>query len=216
MLFDDEPVTQVNIPRSLVVSSPRPQSTYASRRRDREFVGRVRAIAAMRHAGCMVEPIVTDEQGARLSQEQELPLRGDVEKAVRELFSGREAHAKRTIEGLEAASKSEPEQVDDLLKRAYQRYAQGMPSTDLLDAFLDTYERWLTMEGIARVNLLFDSVDLDRAPESLGILLLATTRLTRAHFARRDSFVERLSHWLIGRAGRTAQDVDAMLRGLRE
>ncbi len=216
MLFDDEPVTQINIPRSLVVSSPRPQPTYASRRRDREFVGRVRAIAAMRHAGCMVEPIVTDEQGTRLPQEQELALREDVEKAVRELFSGRAAHAKRTIDGLEAANKSDVEQVDDLLKGAYQKYAQGVRSRDLLDTLLDTFERWLTVEGVARVDLLFCRVDLDRAPESLGILLLATTRLTRAHFTRRDSFFERLSRWLVGRSGRTAQDVEAMLRGLRE
>lgn len=216
MLFDDEPATQIKVPRSLVVSSPRPQSTYLLRRRDRELVGRVRAIAAMRRAGCIVEAIVTDEQGARLPQEQELALRDDVEKAVRELSYGRAAHARKAIEVLEASSKSDAEQVDDLLNRAYQAYAQGVRSRDLLDAFLDTFEGWLTTEGVVRVNLLFDRVDLDRAPESLGILLLATTRLTRAHFTRRDSFVERLSHWLIGRSGRTEEDVEAMLRGLRE
>jgi len=152
----------------------------------------------------------------RLPEKQELALRDEVEGAIRELVDGRAAHAQRTIAELEASRKSDAEQVDDLLRVAYEAHARGVRSRAVLDALLDTFERWLTPDGVARVDLLFDHVDLDRAPESLGILLLATTRLTRAHFAHREPFVERLRKWLIGRSRRTEQDVDNMLRGLRE
>lgn len=114
------------------------------------------------------------------------------------------------------AGKSDTEQVDELLKVAYDATARGVPSRDVLDAVLDTFEDWLKPDRVARVDLLFDRVDLDRAPESLGILLLATTRLTRASFARREAFIQRLRSWFVGRSGRTEQDVDSMLRGLRE
>lgn len=121
----------------------------------------------------------------------------------------------RSASGLRAGE-SDAEQVDDLLKLTYEALARGVRSRDVADAFLDTFDRWLTRDGVARVDLLFDRVDLDRAPESLGILLLATTRLTREHFARREAFFQRLSGWFIGRSGRTERDVDIMLRGLRE
>jgi hypothetical protein len=164
----------------------------------------------------VVEPTFTDDQGARLPEKEELALRAEVESAIRELADGSEAHAQRTIADLEASRRSDPEQVDDLLNVTCEAHARGARSRDVLDAFLDTFERWLTPEGVARVEMLFDRVDLDRAPDSLGVLLLATTRLTRDHFARREAFVERLRRWLIGRAGRTERDVDVLLRGLRE
>ncbi len=106
--------------------------------------------------------------------------------------------------------------VDAVLDDVYRAHAQGQPAEDILDTFLGTLECWLTLTGIAEVNLLFDRVDLARAPGSLGLLLLATTRLTREHFARRDAFVNRLRAWLIGRDGRTERAVDDVLRGLRE
>ncbi len=74
----------------------------------------------------------------------------------------------------------------------------------------------LTAKGVAKVDLVFDTVDLDRVPPTLGILLLAMTRLARDSFERRAPFIERLRTWLIGRDGRTARDVDDMLRGLQE
>lgn len=117
---------------------------------------------------------------------------------------------------MKSLAETDAEQVGDLLKRTYEAHEQGGGFKEVLDALLDTFDRWLNVDGIARVDLLFDRVDLDRAPESLGILLLASTRLTRAYFARREAFVQRLTSWLIGRSGRTEQDVERMLRGLRE
>lgn len=214
MLFD-EPIRQINVPRSLVVSGPAVKAAGAARQR-REFARRIGAFAALRRAGEVIGPTFTDDEGQRLPEEEDRALRDEVEAAIRELAGGRAAHAARTIAELEASRKSDVEQVDDLLKGAYQALAQGVRSRDVLDRFLDTFERWLTRDGVARVNLLFDRVDLGRAPESLGILLLATTRLTRENFVRRKAFVQLLSSWLIGRSGRTEEDVDSMLRGLRE
>lgn len=114
------------------------------------------------------------------------------------------------------SSSSISEQVDGLLERLYAAQSRGEPSSEALDAFLDTFETWLASEGLAKVDGLFSRVDLDRAPEALGILLLATTRLTRSHFVERDAFLERLASWLVGRNGRTPEDVNKMLEGLRE
>ncbi len=137
-----------------------------------------------------------------------------LEPMVRELARGRAAHARQTIAELEASHKSDAEQVDDLLEALYLGRAKAGRSREVLEAFLDTFERWLNRDGVAKVDMLFERVVLDRAPDSLGILLLATTRLTREHFGRRDTFIERLRGWLVGRAGRTERDVDNMLRGL--
>lgn len=117
---------------------------------------------------------------------------------------------------LEAWRRSDAARVDDLLDVVYRAHARGEDSVDVLDVLLDTIEPWLSRDGVARMDLLLDHVDLDRAPESFGVLLLATTRLTRAHFVRRDAFIERLRRWLVGRSGRREQDVDQMLQRLRQ
>jgi hypothetical protein len=106
--------------------------------------------------------------------------------------------------------------VLDLLAALYASREHREPDADALSVFFDTFEGWLTAKGVAKVDLVFDRVDLDRVPPTLGILLLAMTRLTRDSFKRRAPFIERLRTWLIGRDGRTAQDVDNMLQGLRE
>lgn len=216
MLLTNQPVVQVSVPLSLLSSPERDEPARSARRRNRDLVHRMSAIAALRHSGCAVEPIFTDDHGVPVPEERMEAPRNAVEPGIRELSQGRIAHARRTIAELTVSQKSDAEQVDALLDAVYQAHARGERSTDVLEPFLDSIEPWLTREGVARVDLLLDRLDLDRAPESLGILLLATTRLTRAHFVRRDAFVERLRRWLVGRAGRTEQDVDRMLRGLRE
>lgn len=216
MLLTNEAVEQVAIPRSLLVPASGDDSPRMERRRRRDFVRRMSAIAALRHAGCIVEPVITDDLGIAISATATSEMLAQVEPAIRELAKGRTAHARRTIEELDVSHKSDSEQVDDLLDVAYQSHARGRRSSDALDVFLDTFERWLTRDGVGKVDMLFDRLDLDRVPESLGILLLATTRLTRAHFTRRDAFLERLGRWLVGRSGRTKQHVDNMLRGLRD
>jgi hypothetical protein len=198
MLPANEPVRKVDVPAKILSAG----------RRDRGLVRPARGLATLRRAGVLAEPRVTDEQGAPVFVEQ--ALLETIEEAVRELAPGRAAHARRTLAEVEAARKSHAEQVDDLLEMVYQAQARGDQGRDVLDAFLDRFERWQNRDGVPKVDLLFDRVVLDRAPESLGILLLATTRLTREHFARRAAFVERLRVWLIGRAGRTEQRVDAM------
>jgi hypothetical protein len=215
MLFPNEPVEQVQVPRSLLPSSPEGEPARSARRRQRDFVRRMRGIAALRHAGRVVEPVFTDDRGAPVPEEQAAPLRAIVEPAVRELADGGAAHARRTLAEIEASRKSDAEQVEDLLATVYRAHAQGHPSREVLDTLLDTFERWLTRDGVRKVDRLFEQVDLDRAPEALGLLLLATTRLTRENFARREAFVERLGRWLVGRSGRSQQDVDNILRGLR-
>ena len=206
MLPANEPIRKVDVPADILSAG----------RRDRGLVRPARKIATLRRAGVVAEPRVTDEQGAPVSGERAQALLAAVEEAVRELARGHAAHARRTLAEIEASRKSDAEQVDDLLDAVYGAHARGDRGKDVLDAFLDTFERWQNRDGVPRVDLLFERVDLDRAPDSLGVLLLATTRLTRGHFARRVAFVERLRAWLIGRAGRTERSVDAMLRGLRE
>jgi len=115
-----------------------------------------------------------------------------------------------------SSSQSNTEQVEGLLDALYAAQSQGQSSTDALDAFLDTFETWLTPEGLVKVNMLFSRVDLNRAPEALGILLLATTRLTRSHFVERDAFLDRFAQWLVGCNGRTSEYVCQLLVGLRE
>jgi len=206
MLTTNETVKHIDIPRSLV----------AAGQRDRRLVLRIRAIAALRRVGWVVEPTFTDDEGVPIPEEQARALAAAVEPAVRELSRGRAAHARRTIAELESAQKSDEQQVDDLLDTVYQAQARGERSREVLDAFLDTLERWQNREGAPRIDRLFERVELERAPESLGILLLATTRLTRGHFARREAFIDRLRSFLIGRAGRSERRIDDILRGLRE
>ena len=107
-----------------------------------------------------------------------------------------------------------PAVVVDSLLALYGAHARGEPGA--IDAFLDDFERWLTPDGIAMVDALFERIDLGLAPEPIGILLLAMTRLTRTQFGQREAFAKRLGRWLLGRSGRTQQDVDSMLRGLLE
>ncbi|HVK64007.1 MAG TPA: hypothetical protein VM694_06020 [Polyangium sp.] len=182
----------------------------------REFVSRARGVAALRGAGIVVELECVDRRGAPLPEKVAAMLRERAELAIRELSCGRAAHARQTIASLASAAKDDAGQVTDLLDAVYDAHSKGARSRDMLDTFLDTFEGWLTAEGAAKVDLLFERLDLDRAPESMGILLLATTRLTRAHFTQRDSFLSRLTRWLVGRSGRTERDVETMLRGLRE
>lgn len=214
MLPPNEPVEYVKVPISLQQSPGGKEPGRAGQRRD--FVSRARAIAVLRRVGCIAEPCFIDTDGTKVSDERVSALREDVEHAIGELASGRAAHARQTIEALDAPRKSAAEQVDDFLGAIYEAHARGDRSRDVLDRLLDTLERWLTPDGIARVDMLFDRIELDRAPESAGILLLATTRLTRAHFHRRDAFIERFQRWLVGRAGRTEDDVDTILQGLKE
>jgi hypothetical protein len=206
MLPANEPVRKVDVPANIL----------SAVRRDRGLVQPARKIATLRRAGVVVEPRVTDEQGAPVSGERAQALLAVVEQAVRELARGHAAHARRTIAEIQASCKSDAEEVDDLLETVYRAHARGDRGRDVLNAFLDTFERWQNRDGVPKVDLLFERVDLHQAPDSLGVLLLATTRLTRGHFACRAGFVERLRAWLIGRAGRTERGVDALLRGLRE
>lgn len=206
MLLPSAPVQLVTMPTSLM---ERP-----GRRRDR--VRLVSAIAALRRAGCFSNPAFVDEAGLPLPEEGARALRERLEPDIRALAPGRVAHARRTVAELRAAKLDDAGQVDLLLAAAYRDHACGEPVEETADAFLDTFERWLTPAGIAKVDLTFDRLDLDRAPGSLGLLLLAMTRLTRESFARREAFHERLAGWLLGRAGRSAEDVEAVLRGLRE
>jgi hypothetical protein len=200
----NEQVEQVRFPRVLM------------RARRRDFVRGLCAIDALREVGCIADPSFTDDEGRPVSEEQARALREEIEPAVRELARGRAAHARRTVAEIEAGQKSDAGLISAILDALYAAHARGERSRDALGPFLDAFERWLTPDGTAKVEALFDRVELDRAPESLGILLLASTRLTRAHFARRAAFVERLRGWLVGRAGRTERSVDDMLRGLRE
>lgn len=214
MLLTNEPVEYLNIPVSLLRPSGPENLARSIERRD--YVSRVRAIAALRRVGCVVEPRFIDMEGAPVSEEHAIALREEVEPAIRELADGRVEHARRTIAEIDAGRKTDEEQVDDLLEAVYRAHSRGERPRDVLDTFLDTFERWLTPDGVAKVDALFDRIDLDRAPESAGIVLLATTRLTRAHFQRRDAFIGRLKGWLLGRSGRTEMDVETILRGLRE
>jgi hypothetical protein len=206
MLLPDEPLQPVKVPASLV---ERPA-------RHRDLVRHLSAIASLRRAGCRADPAFTDDEGRPLPEDRARALRERIEPEICALAPGRSAHARRTVAELRAAHLDDEGQVKLLLDAVYRAHAHGVPPEEAADAFLDTFERWLTPAGIAKVDLVFDRVDLDRAPGSLGLLLLATTRLTRAHFARREAFLERLAGWLLGRSGRTAEDVEAMLQGLRE
>jgi hypothetical protein len=216
MLVASDTSPRIPVPASLLREPPPGKSPPSWSRRKRDFVHRMRAIGALRRAGFAVDPRLQDDEGRDLPERDAATVSALAEDVIRELADGRSAHAKRTIANLEASRKADPEQVDELLNTVYRAHTCGERSRDVLDSFLDTFERWLTPAGIAKVDLLFDRVTLDRAPESLGILLLSTTRLTRGSFARRDAFVERYRAWLVGRSGRTSEDVDALLAGLRE
>jgi len=208
MQAPNEPVQHVKFKQPSGVGHSRPKDR-------RSYISRARAAAAWRRAGVVIEPIFVDEKGSPTSEECASALREDVERDIRELSKGREAHARQTIAAIEASDKSDVAQVEDLLESVYRSHAQGERATELLDTFLDTFEGWLTPEGVAKVDMLFERIDLDRVPESMGTLILATTRLTCGHFQKRDAFIERLATWLVGRSGRTEQDVENMLRGLR-
>jgi hypothetical protein len=185
-----------------------------ARRRDVRLIRSVREIAALHLAGEHVEPVFLAPGGEPVPDEEARALGAELAPAVAALSRGTGAHARALIAEIRASRKTEGEQVDDVLAAVYRGHAAGSDSEDVIDPFLDTFEGWLSPDGVAKVDLLFDRVDLDRAPASLGIVLLATTRLTRTRFAHREAFVERLRAWLVGREGRTAKQVDTMLRGL--
>ncbi len=135
---------------------------------------------------------------------------------MRALREGVSRHARATIEQARQEAERDAQEASRLLDEAYRSHERGAEDEDVLEAFLDGLESWLTPRGARRVDVVFDRIELDRAPESLGLLLLATTRRTRHHFSHRAPFIERLAVFLIGRAGRTLTQVEAMLQGLRE
>jgi hypothetical protein len=203
MLLADKPFQLVKIP-----SNP-------SRR---ALVSLTRGAAALRDAGFPVElvigPIVVDDKDPPAWA---VALRKQCEDAIHEFRRRRrKEHARRTLEALSTPGKTDEEEIDTLLESVYRAHEAGEPSEDLLDTFLDTFESFLTPQGVEKADLVFDRVELDRAPDATGILLLATTRLTRAHFKRREPFLARLERWFTGRDGRRPEDVERMLRGLRE
>lgn len=205
MLFVDEPLQPVKVP----------VSSLGTARRRRDLVSRLSGIAALRRAGCMAEPAFVDDRGEPVPEERARVLHDEVAPAIRALAGGRAAHARRTVSELRAARLDDTGQVEELLASVYQAHQRAEPTAQTAGAFLDAFDRWLTPAGVAKVDRLFDRVDLDRVPGSVGVLLLAATRLTRAHFTRREAFLERFAAWLLGRDGRTREDVDAMLQGLR-
>jgi hypothetical protein len=204
MLLVNEPVRQVEVPAS----------SLAIARGDRGLAWQANKVAALRRFGVVAELRFTDDQGNVVPAEQARALRGGFEAAVRELAVGRLAHVRQTLATIAAANQTAEQQVDGLLATVYEAHGGGQPGDAILDAFLDPYETWQRPEGVARIDLLFDRLALERAPESLGLLLLATTRLTRHHFVRRAAFVERLRAFLVGRGGRTERDVEKILQGL--
>lgn len=202
MILASSPARQVRLPAAI----------FGRRAR----VHRLSGIAALREAGFVIEPVVTADDGVMVSADRATALLPEVEAEIGELSSGRREHARRTIASLRAARLDDGGQARDLMERVYAAHDRGAPAPAIGDIFLDTLETWLMPSGIAKVDLVFDHLDLDRVPGSIGVLLLASTRLTRAAFARRDAFVDRFARWLLGRDGRTSEDVEAMLRGLRE
>ncbi len=103
--------------------------------------------------------------------------------------------------------------VAALLEDAYASRAAGNQNADTNDRFLDVFTTWLTPDKVELVDMVFDQIDLDRVPESLGLLLLTVTRLTREHFARRDHFIKRVETMLRNN-GRNERQVDSVMRGL--
>lgn len=184
-----------------------PQPGRPARRLSRE----VRKISTLRRLGFRAEP----KFETKATPEEEEARRAMVERAVRAFRQGHSAHARQTAAEAAASLSTDTEQVDALLASAYRWHREGKPGKEILRAFLDTFELWLTEAGKAKVDLVFDGVDLERLPPSLGLLLLASTRLTRDHFTRREAYCERLRRALIGKDGRNERQVEAMLRGLR-
>lgn len=218
MLFPESTPRQVKIPASLLQQPAAEEPSLTRSLRKRDLTRRMSGIVALRHGGCVVAPVFTDARGSVIQDESTMiALRSEATSAIRELAGGRAAHARRTLAALlDASGKSDADRVLELLAALYANREHRTPDADALSIFFDTFEGWLTAKGVAKVDLVFDSVDLDRVPPTLGVLLLAMTRLTRDSFHRRAPFIERLRTWLIGRDGRTAQDVDNMLGGLRE
>lgn len=103
--------------------------------------------------------------------------------------------------------------VAALLEDTYRGHAAGTPNVDTINNFLDVFATWLTPDKVKMVDTVFDQIDLVRVPGSLCLLLLSSTRLTRDHFARRESFIERVKVWLRSN-GRNEQQVDSIMRGL--
>lgn len=189
---------------------------FPSNANRRQFAGLVRGAAALMAVNSLVIAVPVDEYGKPLPEPIASVQNVQIQEAIAELSQGRLQHARRTIALLKSSSESISEQVDGLLSALYAAQTRGELSTVALDAFLDTFETWLNPVGVGKVDLLFLRVDLNRAPESLGILLLASTRLTRSHFLERNAFIERLAKWLVGRNARTPEHVNKMLEGLRE
>lgn len=139
----------------------------------------------------------------------------EIEAGAQQLAVGAITHARLTVQRAIEEARDDAAAVDRLLNVVYRLHADGRTADDVLDSFHDAVAPWLSPAGVRRVDLLFDSVDVARAPEALGVLLLTITRLTRHHFPRRDGFLERFAASLTGRGNRTAAQVEALLRGLR-
>ncbi len=188
---------------------------FPSNANRRQFVERAGATAALMTVHSLVIPLPVDEHGAPLSGAAADAQQAEIQHAITELAPGRRAHARQTIARLVASSQSDSEHVEQVLEALYAAHSRGESSTETMDGFLDTFETWLNPRGITKVDQVFSAFDLNRAPEALGIVLLATTRLTKTHFKQRDGFLERLTKWLVGRDGRTPEQVAKMLEGLR-
>lgn len=107
------------------------------------------------------------------------------------------------------------EVVRNLLGVIYQITQRGDDRAEIGDQFLRLFDTWLARDGVGRVDLLFDQLDLDRVPASLGVLALVVTRAHRDDFARREAFVAKLRGRLEGiDDGRTVEQVDRILEGL--
>lgn len=205
-------VQSVRIPRNTL---PRSSGARGSSRARRDLSRHLRSIVALRALGVQAVPEIVDASGATVADAQLLADLAEVEAALHALSSGPAAHARQTLDHVAAESRGDDDEVSRALDEAYRGHADGHAAEEVLDAFLDHVQPWLTPRGVPRIDRLFETLDLARAPESLGVLLLAITRLTRQHFSRRGDFVDRFAAFLMGRGGRTAAQVEAMLRGLR-
>lgn len=212
MHFQDGSPVRVRFPRGAVVQGLDAHGfSRARRRRARDL----RGVAALRALGVQVAPEVVDAAGAPVTDAQASAVVAEVEADLRALSSGPAAHAQETVSSVAAEARRDDDEVSRTLDEVYRRHDDGRPAEEVLRAFHERVKPWLSSLGVRRVDHLFDVIDLARAPESLGVLLLAITRLTRQHFARRNDFVVRFASFLTGRGGRTAAQVEAVLRGLR-
>lgn len=212
MLPQDVQNVRVRVPRAAL---PRSSDAHGFSRERRDLTRHLRSIVALRALGVQAVPEIVDASGAPIADAQSPADIADVEASLRALAAGPSAHARQTIDRVAAESRGDDDEVSRALDEVYRGHVDGRAAEEVLDAFLDHVHPWLTPRGVPRIDRLFETLDLARAPESLGVLLLAITRLTRQHFSRRGDFVDRFAAFLTGRGGRSAAQVEAVLRGLR-